>query len=184
MILAFTGAGISRASGIPTFQDQDGLRDRLCRSFARSHPTEFQQTISDMCSVCKRAEPNDAHLALAEYEVPVITMNVDRLHQRAGTANLLAIHGSLPDIVLYGDPAPRYETAHNWVFQLREGDIFLIVGTSFYTSISEQLRISALSCGAEIVEINEAAEREVRRFLEENVRKMEPFSDFLVREIE
>lgn len=67
---------------------------------------------------CNAAAPNDAHLALAEYDVPVITMNVDGLHQKARSRHILAIHGTLPDIVLYDDPAPLYEVAHNWVFQL------------------------------------------------------------------
>lgn len=184
MILALTGAGISKASGIPTFSDQDGLRTKLSRSFAMQHRQEFQQTIYNMTNVCKAALPNDAHYALAEYHVPVITMNVDRLHQKAGTEHILPIHGLLPEIVLYGDPAPLYEMAHNWVFQLRHGDVFLIVGTSFYTMIATQLKISAIAQGAEIVEINEDAEHQVRRYLEENIGKMGDgsFENFIARD--
>lgn len=184
MILAFTGAGISSASGIPTFAKQDGLRTKLSRTFAQQHNHEYQQTIQDMFHTCKSAAPNDAHLALAEYDVPVVTMNVDGLHQRAGTQHLLPIHGTLPDIVLYGDPAPLYEMAHNWVFQLREGDIFLIIGTSYYTTISMQLKISAMAQGAKLVEINDHAERKVRSFLEANMTCHGGFQAFLEREPE
>lgn len=118
MILAFTGAGISQASGVPTFAKQPGIRDCLTRSYAIQHPAEYGEVIAEMQKACNAAAPNDAHLALAEYDVPVITMNVDGLHQKARSRHILAIHGTLPDIVLYDDPAPLYEVAHNWVFQL------------------------------------------------------------------
>ena len=118
MILAFTGAGISQASGVPTFAEQPGIRDCLTRSYAIQHPAEYGRVITDMKKACDAAVPSDAHIALAEYDVPVITMNVDGLHQKARSRHILAIHGTLPDIVLYDDPAPLYEVAHNWVFQL------------------------------------------------------------------
>ncbi len=140
MILAFTGAGIPRHPVSPLFAEQPGIRDCLTRSYAIQHPAEYGKVIADMQKACDAAAPNDAHLALAEYDVPVITMNVDGLHQKAKSRHILAIHGTLPDIVLYDDPAPLYEVAHNWVFQLREGDFFLIVGTSYYTNISVQLK--------------------------------------------
>ena len=184
MILAFTGAGISRESGIPTFEDQGDLRTKLSRIYAYTNPDDYNEIIYNMFCTCKKAEPNDAHKVLAEYNIPVITMNVDYLHQRAGTKNLLPIHGSLPDIVRYGDPAPLYADAHNWVFQLRPGDIFLIVGVSFYTNISEQLRISALGQGAEIKIINENAGTNVRKFIEENKDKLGDFNEFIHREAE
>lgn len=182
MIIAFTGAGISKASGIDTFDEQPGIRDKLTRTFARIHPDEYNYTIQNMWDTCKKANPNDAHLALAEYNVPIITMNIDELHQRAGSENVLAIHGKFPNIVLYGDPAPNYSIAHDWVDRLIPGDIFLVVGTSYYTVISEQLRISALSRGAEIVEINADAEHEVRRFLESRGKNTESFEEFMSRE--
>lgn len=182
MILAFTGAGISRASGIPTFDEQPGLRDKLSRSFARIHPKEFQATIAEMQAACDNAAPNDAHLALAEYSVPIITMNVDGLHQKAGSRHVLEIHGRLPNIVLYGDPAPCYEMAQNWVFQLREGDLFLIVGTSFYTGISETLKRLAERQGASVYIINAKAECLVRPALEHCRSRLGDFTEFLQRE--
>lgn len=118
----FYGAGISQASGVPTFAEQPGIRDCLTRSYAIQHPAEYGKVIADMQKACDAVVPSDAHIALAEYDVPVITMNVDGLHQKARSRHILAIHGTLPDIVLYDDPAPLYEVAHNWVFQLRERD--------------------------------------------------------------
>lgn len=182
MILALTGAGISKPSGIPTFADQPGLRDCLTRRFAIRNPNEFQDVIKTMQEACENAEPNDAHKALAEYNVPIITMNVDGLHQKAGSKHVLPIHGNLPNPVLYGDPAPLYQDAHNWVFQLQPGDFFLIIGTSHYTNISTQLKISALGQGADIYEINEDAEHQVRNFLERAKTTPCTFEEFIARE--
>ena len=125
-VLFFTGAGISVDSGIPTFQSQPGIRDKLTREFANEHPEAYRDTIWQMVEACEQAEPNAAHLAIAEAGFPVITMNVDGLHQKAGSERVIEAHGKLPTkeemerdefpsdydgIVLYGDLAPEYETA-------------------------------------------------------------------------
>lgn len=175
-VLFFTGAGISAESGIPTFSEQDGLRDKLTRSFALAHKEEYRETIKQMCDVVNKAKPNNAHLVIAKYGFPVITMNIDGLHQRAGSKNVIPIHGRLPDPyelfadnfneltglpVLYGDNAPEYETAIDKVNELREGDKFIIVGVSFYTMISEQLRYIASCREADVIILNECATIEV-----------------------
>ena len=183
MIIAFTGAGISKASGIPTFADQGDLRTKLDRIYSRQHPEEFNEIINNMYNTCKNANPNDAHKALAEYDIPVITMNVDNLHQRAGSKNVLAIHGNLPNVVLYGDPAPLYQSALDWIFRMQPGDTLLIVGVSFYTNISEQIRICAKAQGANIVLINRNAEEFVRGYLENHKDRMELFESFMNREM-
>lgn len=89
-------------------------------------------------------------------------MNVDGLgsknmeiYQQRNSQNI-----NLP--VLYGDPAPNYEKADS----LREGDIFLVIGASEYTTISNALRVLAKSCGAIVVEIQDHASVKVREFLE------------------
>ena len=89
MIIAFTGAGISKASGIPTFDEQGDLRNKLDRSFANHHKKEFNEVMQQLIDTCNAAEPNDAHKALAEYNIPVITMNIDSLHTRAGSQNVV-----------------------------------------------------------------------------------------------
>lgn len=168
MMLALTGAGISASSGIPTFQAQPGIRRKLTRSFADRHPEEHRETIRQMEEACERAEPNDAHYALAEYHIPVITMNVDGLHQRAGSAFVLPIHGSLPDIVLYDDPAPLYPTAFEWVLRLGDYDTLLVIGTSYFTAIAVELKRLAERNGARVLEIDDDAEHRVRAYLEKN----------------
>ncbi len=168
MMIALTGAGISAPSGIPTFQAQPGIRRKLTRSFADRHPDEYRETIRQMEAACRAAAPNDAHYALAEYRVPVITMNVDGLHQRAGSGLVLPVHGGLPDIVLYDDPAPLYPVAFEWVLQLGSYDTLLIIGTSYYTAIASELKKLAERNGARTAEIVDDAEHRVRAFLSEN----------------
>lgn len=183
MIIALTGAGISAPSGIPTFADQPGIRDQLTRQFANAHPDQFAALVARLKATCDKAKPNDGHRALAEYGVPVITMNVDGLHARAGSRHVLEIHGNLQEgnVVLYGDPAPMYEKADDWVWRLGEGDILLVVGTSYYTSISSRLRNDAIGHGVTVLEINEHAENRVRTALKDHASRIEPLETFLGR---
>lgn len=172
-VIFFTGAGVSAESGIPTFQEQFGIRDKLSRSFANEHPEEFRDTIANMLDACEKAEPNAAHIAIAETGCPVITMNVDGLHIKAGSKNVIEVHGKLPtreqledinfpfeykDLVLYGDLAPKYQDALYLVEMLEaDNSVFVIVGTSFYTGISKDLHLAARLKGAEIIIINSNA---------------------------
>ena len=182
-VIFFTGAGISVESGIPTFQEQPGIRDRLHRSFANEHPEEYRDTVRKMVEGCEKAEPNAAHLAIAELGCPVITMNVDKLHTKAGSKDVIEVHGVLPTreqleeknfpfeyrgIVLYDDLAPRYKDATNLVECLEfNNSVFVIVGTSFYTGISEMLHFAARIAGAEIIIINDNAATKVPELCKE-----------------
>lgn len=180
-IIAFTGAGISKDSGIDTFQDRPGIRDKLTRTFARRHPDEYRKVMWDFKRNCEGKEPNDAHIALAEYDIPIITMNVDTLHEQAGSKNVLKIHGRLPKDdemenphllvgvpVLYEDSAPEYSKAQSMVhYELGREDVLLVIGASTYTGISVQLREIAEFNGATVIEIQEDAKTQVRKTLEE-----------------
>ena len=176
-VIFFTGAGISVDSGIPTFQEQPGIRDRLTRDFANKYPEEYRNTIRQMLDICENAKPNAAHIAIAEGGFSVITMNVDRLHTEAGSKNVIEVHGVLPTreeleeelfpltydgIILYGDLAPKYDDAIRMVRQLDyNNSYFIIVGTSFYTGISEQLYRIAKQRHARIEIINDNASKRV-----------------------
>ena len=183
MIIAFTGAGISKASGIPTFDEQGDLRTKLDRCFATYHRKEFNKIMQQLVDTCKAAKPNDAHKALAEYNIPVITMNIDGLHNCAGSQYIIEVHGNVEknNVVLYGDPAPKYTEALNIVDRLSKEDILLIIGTSFYTSISSQIKYIAESNLAKVVIINDDAEHQVRSFLENNQDSIGNFDDFIKR---
>lgn len=177
-VIFFTGAGISAESGIPTFAEMDGIRDKLSRDFARTHPLEYIQTIREMKETCDKAQPNAAHYAIAEAGFPVITMNIDRLHTQAGSEHVVEVHGKLPTeeqlnrglfvaqeyggIVLYGDSAPEYQTAGSLIDKLKYKDsYFVVVGTSFYTTISSYALKWAQMRGAKIILINKNAATEV-----------------------
>lgn len=183
MIIAFTGAGISKASGIPTFDEQGDLRNKLDRSFANHHRKEFNKVMQQLIDTCKAAEPNDAHKALAEYNIPVITMNIDGLHNRAGSQYVIEVHGNAEknNVVLYGDSAPKYTEALDIVDRLSKEDTLLIIGTSFYTSISSQIKHIAEGNWVKVVIINDDAEHQVRDFLENNQDSIGNFDDFMKR---
>jgi NAD-dependent deacetylase len=108
-IVAFTGAGISAESGIPTFRDPGGLWDRFdparfgtFEGIAREammHPEELADYLTEMRDAFGAAEPNPAHHALATLEREglldaVVTQNVDGLHRAAGSSRVIEVHGS------------------------------------------------------------------------------------------
>lgn len=179
MIIAFTGAGISKDSGIQTFMENPSIRDRLTRNFATNYPENYRALIADMVDIIEHAGPNDAHDALFDYEVDIITMNIDGLHEKAGSTPML-LHGELPQgeellyadslwnkPVLYGDPAPNYQKALMKIDQMKEEDVLLVIGASRHTSIAVEIREIAFSRGVEIIEIQEDAQYEVRKTLED-----------------
>jgi len=104
--VVLSGAGISTPSGIPDFRSPDtGLWSKFdpmeVASLAafRYDPQKFYQGLRGLTELVFTARPNAAHLALARldqagYIHTVITQNVDLLHQRAGSKNVLEVHGS------------------------------------------------------------------------------------------
>jgi len=108
-VVAFTGAGISQESGIPTFRDPGGIWERFdpdefgtwegVMRLAMERPDDLASFLSELRAVFARAEPGPAHVALAELERAglldaVITQNVDGLHQEAGNRRVVEVHGS------------------------------------------------------------------------------------------
>jgi len=106
-IVFFGGAGVSTESGIPDFRSADGLfserykyppETMLSLSFFKSNTEEFYRFYREKM-LYPDAKPNDAHIALANLEQQgklkdVITQNVDGLHTKAGSKNVLELHGS------------------------------------------------------------------------------------------
>jgi NAD-dependent deacetylase len=108
-VVAFTGAGISAESGIPTFRDPGGLWDRFDPAafgtwqglgrLAATRPHALAAFLGELRRVLAEARPGPAHLALAEMERAgfvdaVVTQNVDGLHQEAGSGHVVEVHGS------------------------------------------------------------------------------------------
>lgn len=107
-IVFFGGAGVSTESGIPDFRSTDGLYHQkydyppetiLSHTFYKSNPEEFWRFYRDKMLYLD-AQPNAAHKKLAQWEAEgklksVITQNIDGLHQKAGSRNVLELHGSV-----------------------------------------------------------------------------------------
>jgi NAD-dependent deacetylase len=104
-LVVLTGAGISAESGLRTFRDSDGLwegyniEDVATPRAWRKNP----QLVLDFYNMRRKAvleaQPNDAHHILAEleayYDVQIVTQNIDDLHERAGSTNVLHLHGHI-----------------------------------------------------------------------------------------
>ncbi|WP_046758768.1 SIR2 family NAD-dependent protein deacylase [Kordia jejudonensis] len=104
-VVVLTGAGISAESGIKTFRDADGLWEGHDIMEVAS-PIGFEKNpalVLDFYNQRRRqlkeVHPNKGHKALVKleekYEVVIITQNVDNLHERAGSANIIHLHGEL-----------------------------------------------------------------------------------------
>lgn len=105
-IAVLTGAGISAASGVPTFRGDDGLwrnfraQDLATPDAYRQNPQLVWEWYQMRFNAVMNVQPNAAHLALANLEkgcedFTLITQNVDGLHQRAGSDNVFELHGNL-----------------------------------------------------------------------------------------
>lgn len=104
-IAILTGAGISAESGIPTFRASDGLwenhriEDVATPEAWRRNPVLVQEFYNIRRKAVIESEPNRGHLLLKELEknhdVVIITQNIDDLHERAGSSNIIHLHGMI-----------------------------------------------------------------------------------------
>jgi NAD-dependent deacetylase len=107
-IVFLTGAGISAESGIPTFRDSNGMWGKYDAMKLASIEgfRENPQAVLDFYNARRKnlleVEPNHAHRVLAEleneYEVTIVTQNVDNLHERAGSSRVIHLHGELSKV--------------------------------------------------------------------------------------
>lgn len=168
-IVVLSGAGISAESGLKTFRDSDGLwmgyniEDVATPRAFRRNP----QLVLDFYNMRRRdvaaAQPNTAHRAIAsleeKYRVTIVTQNIDDLHERAGSTNVLHLHGeifkmrssiseqhvtSIRTDIRLGDLAPdqsQFRPHIVWFEEpvpmiehaaaiMAQADIFLLIGTS------------------------------------------------------
>lgn len=104
-LVVFTGAGISAESGIRTFRDSGGLweefriEDVATPEAWKKDPKLVLDFYNKRRKQIIHAEPNDAHRILAKledkFDVRIITQNIDNLHERAGSTNVLHLHGEI-----------------------------------------------------------------------------------------
>jgi len=128
-IVVLTGAGISAESGISTFRDSNGLWEKY-RFEELASPEAWNRNpelVLEFYNMRRKqlfeVKPNAAHYALVElekkYDVQIITQNVDDLHERAGSANVMHLHGELKKARSTVDPDLVYELDH---WELKMGD--------------------------------------------------------------
>ena len=131
-LVILTGAGVSAESGISTFRDSNGLWENFKVEEVASIEGWYENPflVLDFYNA-RRAQlanvrPNEAHLAIAElekdYDVTVVTQNVDNLHERAGSTRIIHLHGELTKV--------RPENTYNEMDGFSEESVFDI-GTDY-----------------------------------------------------
>ena len=139
-IVVLTGAGISAESGLKTFRDDNGLwegHDVMAVASVEGWYAN-QELVLDFYNKRRRqlktVQPNDAHKALVElenqYEVTIITQNVDDLHERAGSSNVIHLHGELFKA--------RSSTDENLVMDVYK----MYIGMQVYLGISQLIHLA------------------------------------------
>jgi NAD-dependent deacetylase len=121
-VVILSGSGLSAESGLPTFRDAAGLwRQYSWVELAspegwRKHPEVVLAFYNERRAKAWAAQPNAAHFAIASleklFDVVVITQNVDNLHERAGSARVLHVHGELAYARGTGPARKRYRIDH------------------------------------------------------------------------
>ena len=172
-IVVFTGAGISKSAGIPTFEEIPGIKDKLSVEFKESNPNEFEEAINLLKTNVADKEPTKAHKILAELQLPIITMNVDNLHKKAGSKNVIELHGNYlkDNIVLYGQEMHDSDKAIKLIQDTaksakenNEKAILLVIGTSMQTAFANILVLIARANGIKDLYIDKNADEEVEQF--------------------
>lgn len=154
-LVVLTGAGISAESGLKTFRDTDGLwegfnvYDVATPEAWRKNPEMVQDFYNQRRKQVLLAQPNDAHRALAElesdYEVHIITQNIDDLHERAGSTKVTHLHGVITRSQSDRNPDLTYPI-NGW--ELKMGEL---------CELGTQLRAHVVWFGEAVPMIEEAA---------------------------
>ena len=169
-LVVLTGSGISAESGLKTFRESDGLWENYDVNKVASIEGWYEDKelvlkfYNERRAQLDTVKPNGGHTGLVEleefYDVHIITQNVDNLHERAGSKNVLHLHGKLNEVRSTGDDSLIYDIGTKAInlgdkcekgFQLRpnivwfgepvpaiedaallasRADIFVIIGTS------------------------------------------------------
>jgi NAD-dependent deacetylase len=152
-LLVFTGAGISAESGVATFRDSNGLWENHNIMEVASpegwmkNPKLVLDFYNKRRAQLTEVEPNSAHIDIVKleefFQVNVVTQNVDNLHERAGSKNILHLHGELTKV--------RGEYSEN---ESIYWDADILLGDK--NSIGEQLRPDIVWFGEAVPKFEEA----------------------------
>lgn len=129
-LVVFSGAGISAESGLKTFRDEDGLWDEY-NIMDVATPEAWERNPELVLAFYNKrrkqileAQPNTGHYAIAslekKYQVQVITQNIDDLHERAGSKNVLHLHGDVTMSRSVNNPDKLYPIGDK---ELKVGDV-------------------------------------------------------------
>lgn len=126
-IVVLTGAGMSADSGLQTFRDKGGLWDKydpMELATPEAWNTQAEKVLefyNIRRKFVREAYPNDGHKALVElekkFDLTIVTQNVDDLHERAGSSDILHLHGEIKKA--------RSTTDESLIYDLDEKDIFI-----------------------------------------------------------
>ncbi len=154
-IAVLSGAGISAESGLKTFRDSDGLwenhrvEDVATPQAFRRNPELVLRFYNERRRAVLAAQPNAGHREIARWEerhsVVVVTQNIDDLHERAGSTNVLHLHGS----ILEGRSSRDPELVVPWTCDMRLGDL---------APDGTQIRPNVVWFGEPVPRMEEAAE--------------------------
>jgi NAD-dependent deacetylase len=155
-LVVLTGAGMSAESGLRTFRDADGLwegynvMDVATPEAWQANPVLVQQFYNERRKQVLQAKPNTAHLALAkleeDFDVHIITQNIDDLHERAGSTQITHLHGIITYAQSDHDPSLRYPIKGD---EIKMGE---------RCELGSQLRPHVVWFGEAVPEIETAAE--------------------------
>lgn len=156
-IAIFSGAGVSAESGLKTFRDHDGLWEEYS-IYEVATPEAWEQNPERVLEFYNRrrkqvieAMPNAAHIAIAElekhFEVSVITQNIDNLHEKAGSSNVIHLHGEILKAQSTLNPEHVYEL---------QGET-LVVGD--FDEHGAQLRPHVVWFGEPVLEMEKARQK-------------------------
>lgn len=133
-VVFLTGAGMSVESGFKTFRGNDGLWENYPVEQVASHdgwlanPTLVTNFYNQMRRKLWDAQPCEGHRLIAEmerdYDVTVLTQNVDNLHEKAGSTHVIHLHGELSKVCSSNDPYDE-----RYIRELKPGDPDIVPGT-------------------------------------------------------
>jgi NAD-dependent deacetylase len=183
-IVALTGAGMSAESGVPTFRGPGGLwrnyrpEDLATPEAFRRDPDLVWEWYEWRRDIVRSCEPHGGHRALARLGATVVTQNVDGLHQRAGSAHVIELHGNImrtkcldcgqpvparrcaacggrgrPGVVWFGENLPPLAWEAS-VEAVEMADLLLVIGTSGVVYPAAQLGPMARAAGTRVIELN------------------------------
>ncbi len=128
-LVVLSGAGISAESGLKTFRDSDGLwegfdiNEVATATAWRKNPALVLDFYNQRRKNVKNVHPNSAHIALAElekdFDVTIITQNIDDLHERGGSTNILHLHGEIFKMRSVSDESITYRIED----EIKMGDV-------------------------------------------------------------